>query len=284
MNDPIEGINDGHGNPASSPGPLRHGSADHVNQPQPIGGASGEEPALSPGLPSGVDSEAMGSIGGRPAVPGERTGPLTPYQAGLVESVVPFVQDYLLSLRRRGWPITDEAESDAFWQVVQAARRHTQDIEQFRAYCRSWIHGAVCRALRRAGRYLDRSVDFSAVPEERAHASTVGELEVKVEDLSWVDFSSDSDDEYAQRLRLIKFALGRLEGPLARTAGAMKEGLGIRRIAKRFGISFHQARTEYDAVKAAIQKSLGLIDAEAQTEIRLPPKPGTTQSQLFADW
>lgn len=199
---------------------------------------------------------------------------------------MPFVWSQIEQARSRGFPVSDESISDAFWQVTQAAIRHSHDEESFKFYCRSWVHGALCRAAKRAKKYADRSIDFGRLADGKVtKTETVREIEEKQEDLAAVVFSSEESEDYARRLRVVKLALARIEGGMMRkVANLMAEGNGIRKIAAALGISFHASRTYYDQVMDYLRKTIG-IHAAPSSEVPVPPsqQAQSTQGLLFPD-
>ena len=163
--------------------------------------------------------------------------------------------------------------------------RHSHDEESFKFYCRSWVHGALCRAARRAKKFSDRGIEFGRIEAGKVtQVSTVREIEQQHDDLSGVIWDSAESEDYARRLRVINLALARIEGGTKqKVAKLMAEGNGIRKIAAALGISFHHARTHYDQVMDYLKKTIG-IHATPPPEVPVSPgKCQSTQGLLFHD-
>jgi len=272
-----------------SPGLLRLGMPDDEPAAGGAGQPSGAQPATGSSQGDGQHGQTLRDPERRLPVPGRRSGqvtkPLTQAQQDLISQTVPFVWSQIEQARSRGFPVSDESISDAFWQVTQAAIRHSHDEESFKFYCRSWVHGALCRAAKRAKKYADRSIDFGRLADGKiAKTETVREIEEKQDDLAAVVFASEESEDYARRLRVVKLALARIEGGMMRkVADLMAEGNGIRKISAALGITFHASRTYYDQVMDYLRKTIG-IHASSSSEVPVPPSQGqSTQGLLFPD-
>jgi hypothetical protein len=138
------------------------------------------------------------------------------------------------SARSKGIQISDEVRSDASWAVCQAAKKYIADGgTEWCSYATKWIKGAIGRSARKARRYQSNEIDSPAREE------------------------AEPDEAKAFRLSLLRIAISRLDSPIREVADLRAKGLGIRKIAKALGRSFHDTREQYDAVTEAVAEKIG---------------------------
>lgn len=158
------------------------------------------------------------------------------------------VRRLIARAKRRGFPITDEVWSDAQWGLIQAAIRFDPDHgSTWKSAAFPWVQGAIGRSLRRAARHQSNESDPPARP----------------------DF--EPSEERAAQIRLLRLAVERIDSPLREVAALRLDGLGIRRIAKALGRSFHQVKIQYAETTDIIARAVGFRwDEGLQRHVTVP--------------
>lgn len=135
--------------------------------------------------------------------------------------------------RRKGIIVSDDAISDAIWQAGLAARRYVPCETPFLVFAVPWVRGAIGRSARKSMRYQSTDIEQTAPAE------------------------IDEDPVRDGELRLLRLAIERLESPCREVAELRAKGLGVRKIAKKLGLSFHETRSIYNAVTEKLAQSFG---------------------------
>jgi RNA polymerase sigma factor (sigma-70 family) len=160
----------------------------------------------------------------------------TPEERSLIEDpkVWTLLEKLLSYARGRGIQISDDVRSDAAWSICLAAKRFKEEKgSEWCSYATPWIQGAIGRSARKARRYQSNEIDQAARDEV------------------------EPDDLLADRLTLLRAAIKRLDSPIREVAELRAKGLGIRRIAKELGRTFHETREQYDATTEALAQQIG---------------------------
>lgn len=166
----------------------------------------------------------------------QELAPFTDAERALLEEpeLWVMVERLCKTARAKGIKVSDETRSDITWQLCLASKRFDPEHgPTFRQFAIPWIRGAIGRTAMKALRYR---TDESERPARE---------EVPV------------DEDHQKQLELLRLAIDRLPPDLKVIADLMLEGLGIRRIAKRLGIGFHQSREGRKAIVQSISKSFG---------------------------
>jgi RNA polymerase sigma factor (sigma-70 family) len=135
--------------------------------------------------------------------------------------------------RRKGIVVSDDSISDAIWQAGLAAKRYVPGDTPFLVFAVPWVRGAIGRSARKSMRYQSTEIEQIAPTDE------------------------DDDPVKSNELRLLRLAIERLESPCREVAELRAKGLGVRKIAKRLKLSFHETRSIYNAVSEKLAQSFG---------------------------